>query len=351
MRIAYVGTRLGNSGHRGQALRRLGHEVEFIDPWDYLGRTRWVDRWFYHAGGIGVSLLIDGAMYSRVRQARPDLVWVNQGEFLGTRLIRRLRELSVPIVNYVNDDPFGGTANGRRFRLYLGALPFFDLVAVVREPNIHEAKELGARRVIRVFLSADEVAHKPRVLGQETRQRFASEVAFIGTWMPERGPFLAEIIARGVPLSIWGDRWYKAPEWPLIRTAWRGPAVFDHRYAEIILSAKVVLGLLSKCNRDLHTLRSMEVPSLGGALCAERTSEHLALYHEDREAVFWKSPEECAVACQRLLANEEYRRNVARCGQLRCLQNGHFNEKVTARILRSAMEETHNSEMSVETAC
>jgi spore maturation protein CgeB len=278
--------------------------------------------------------MINGPVLRRVQQSDPDLVWVNQGEFLGPKLLQQLRALSIPIVNYTNDDPFGGHRNALRFRLYLKALSYYDLLAVVRMANVQEAILHGAQRVVRVFMSADEEAHRPQDVTPEDRARYGCEVAFVGTWMPERGPFIAELIRLGVPLSIWGDRWRKAREWPVIESYWRGPGLHDERYAKIIRSAKVVLGLLSKSNRDLHTQRTMEIPALGAVLCAERTSEHLLLYDDGVEAVFWTTPEECAAACRRLLADEVWRQSVARRGRERLQRNGHYNEQVLAAILK-----------------
>ncbi len=293
MRIAYIGPNWGTSLHRAAALRRLGHDVSIVDPWSYFGRSPWVGRWIHYAGAFGMSKLIDKPVLRNVQEADPDLVWVNQGEFLGPHLLKRLRALSVPIVNYMNDDPFGGHRNGLRFRLYLEAVPYYDLLAVVREPNVTEATAHGARRVIRIHMSADEVAHRPRELTHEDLVQ----------------------------------------EWSVIQPHWRGPGVYDERYAKAILSAKVVLGLLSKENRDLHTSRSMEIPALGAVFCAERTSEHMSLYDDGVEAVFWSTPEECAAACHRLLAEEAYRKAVARRGRERVQRNGHYNEQVLTGIL------------------
>src|SRR5919106_5379148 len=335
MRISYIGRNSGTSRHRADALRRLGHVVTLVDPWDYLGSSRWVGRWLQHAGALGVPLVIDDRIFRRVRLSEPELVWIDQGAFLGPGLLRRLRSLAAPIVNYTSDDPFGGR-DGLRFRLYLKAIPYPDVITVVREVNVREARDRGARNVMRVWKSADEVAHRPRALGPDERRRYASDVAFVGTWMPERGPFIAELLRLGVPISLWGDRWHKAPEWPTLKPHWRGPGLHDERYASVILAAKVALGLLSRVNRDLHTTRSMEIPALGAALCAGRTSEPLSLYEDGVEAVFWSTAEECAAACRRLLADDAYRQSVARRGRERLHRNGHYNEQVLAAILQAA---------------
>ena len=341
MRIAYVGPHRGTSLHRGRALERLGHAVTIVDPWSWLPQARWVGPWLFRTGAFGSNVFMARRLADAVEQARPDLIWVDQGEWFGPRILRAIHKRcspAVPIINYTVDDPFGGRYARRRFAGFLRAVPEYDLLAVVRAENVAEARARGARAVMQVWRSADEVAHAPRELSAEQHRRFASEVVFVGTWMPERGPFMAELIRRGVPLSIWGDRWQRAREWPQLASHWHGPGLdADDDYAAAILAAKINLGLLSKGNRDLHTTRSLEIPALGGLFCAERTSEHLALYEEGREAVFWNDAAECAGQCMVLLADEPRRKAIAAAGHARALRNGHYNERVMARILEAAI--------------
>lgn len=338
MRIAYIGTNSGTSSHRAGALIRIGHRVNVIDPRDYLPRSPWIDRWLYHTSSFVINRLVYKPILDEVRQCRPDLIWVNQGFYLECRLLEKLHGLCAgPIINYLNDNPFSG-GHGYRFRKFMQAVHQYDLLVVVRTRNIQEAERAGARRVLRVFLSADEVAHRPRALSAQTYRRFRSDVAFVGTWMPERGPFLAELVNRGVPLSIWGERWHKAPQWDALKACWRGPGVYDaEAYAGAIQAAKINIGLLSKSNRDLHTQRSMEIPALGGLLCAERTVEHQALYQEDVEAVFCSSAAECAAKCLALLGDPQRRAAIARAGRAKVGRNRNYNEAVVAKVIEAAL--------------
>jgi spore maturation protein CgeB len=262
-----------------------------------------------------------------------DLVYIDGGELIGSSLVRELRQRFGTVVNYNIDDPFS-ERDGRRWRLYLESVPLYDLVVVVRDCNVSEALSSGARNVLRVYMSADEVAHSPRQITKQDSSKWASEVAFVGTWMPERGPFMARLLELGVPLSIYGCRWQKAREWSVLRSAWRGPGVYgDDEYARVIQCAKVNLGLLSKGNRDLSTTRSFEIPSLGGVLCAERTSEHMQLYRENEEAVFWGDPEECARKCMQLVDDGKFRKSLGTNSRFRCLRNGTMNETVLTQIV------------------
>jgi spore maturation protein CgeB len=242
------------------------------------------------------------------------------------------------VLNYNVDDPYG-TRDANNWMQYRRAVRAYDLVVVVRKENVEEARSLGARKVLMVFRSADEIAHAPIQLSEKERAKWTTDVLFVGTAFPERGPFFAKLVSYGVPLSIYGHHWEKLKEWKTIRPYWKGLSLVEkYTYAAAIVAAKVNLGLLSKGNRDLHTQRSLEIPALGGLFCAERTEEHLALYEEDKEAVFWSSAEECAAKCRALLADEAWRRSVAENGRRRYLKNGWTNEKVAERILRAVFE-------------
>ena len=338
--ILFIGRDSGTSRHRAFALRRLGYQVSVIDPLSFYSFGSIVDKWTWHTGGIFLENMIRRKLLASIPPIDFSCVYIEGGELIGPPLVQELKNLFGTVINYNIDDPFGGR-DGLRWRLYKRAVPFYDLVVVLRECNVREAIAKGATKVLRVFMSADETAHSPQEITTADDQRFSSEVAFVGTWMPERGPFLARLAALKVPLSIYGDRWQNAAEWPVLQTFWRGPGIYDDReYAKVIQCAKVSLGLLSKGNRDLSTTRSFQIPHLGGVLCAERTSEHLDLYKENEEAVFWISPEECAEKCFQLLNNPDYRRSVASKGQKRCVKNGTTNQVVLSKIFHAAHNKT-----------
>jgi spore maturation protein CgeB len=334
--VLYIGVASGTCLDRANALRRLGHQVTQIDLRRLLPRSVWVDRLTWRLGGGLFSGLLLRRLPRELDGRQFDLCYVDGGEWVPPKVVAVLRAHAGRVINYNIDDPLG-PRDRARFRAYRQSLPFYDLSVVMREQNIAEAKAFGAGKVLHVVRSADEVAHAPRELSAADRACWHSEVLFLGTWMPERGPFLLELIRRGVPLSIRGPNWHKAPEWQALRPYWGGGAIQGDDYAKAIQCARVNLGLLSKGNRDLHTTRSLEIPALGGLLCAERTPEHAAMYDEGKEALFWSDAAECARVCQFALAHEEQRQAIARAGQQRMRRNRHLNEAILAYILQVAM--------------
>jgi spore maturation protein CgeB len=304
-----------------------------LDPQTLLPPGRLTEYWIHHTGALGLGQLMRGRILKAIGSVEFDLVWVDGGNIISPELVKELKEQSRYVINYNIDDPFG-RRDGNRWRQYLRSVPFYDLVAVVRDCNVAEAFAAGAKDVLRVHRSADEAAHAPRKISLDDRTKWESEVAFIGTWMPERGPFMTYLVEHGIPLSIWGNRWSKAEQWPILKSHWRGPGLNrDDDYAMALQCAKVCIGMLSKGNRDLCTQRSFEIPHLGGVLCAERTSEHLSLYEENEEAAFWNNPGECAEKCHRLLIDDQWRSRIARNGQRRAIRNQTSNQIVMNRIV------------------
>jgi len=347
MRVLYLGATNGTSLQRAGALTRLGHSVRLIDPASFVPKGRLKARLHYETGGILCSRHVGRSILSGISGDRFDLIWVCGGQYVDRRLVETLRRLG-PVVNYNNDDPYGRRDRGS-WRTYLGAVPAYDLVVVVREPNVAEARARGARNVLCVVRSADEVAHRPRTLTPQDHTRFDSDVLFLGTAMPERGPFLAQMIRRGVPLTIRGNGYQKRKEWPILQSAWKGPGLAEpDDYSRAIQCAKICLGLVSEGNRDLHTQRSLEIPSLGGLFCGKRTIDHQRMYREHEEAAFWETPDECAEVCFRLLDDETRRREMAARGRQRFLANGHTNERTLKHILNEVCEPSAALDSSVE---
>lgn len=338
MKILYLGSDHGTSRHRADALARLGHEVELINPFPFTRGIPLSGHWQRYAGSVGLAAIVKSRVLSAIKDRRYEVAWVDGGALVSPSLVAALKKIASRVVNLNVDDPYGNR-DVNLWMQYRAAVSAYDLVVVVREENIAEARALGAKRVLRIYRAADEVAHAARELTADERAKWSSEVLFVGTGFPERGAFFNDLVRLGVPLSIYGNKWSELKEWNAIKHCWRGPGLEDaYSYSTAILASKVSLGLLSKENRDLHTTRSLEIPSLGGVFCAERTSEHIHLYKEDEEAVFWSSPEECAAKCAALLADDEWRRSVAVRGHERYLKNGWTNMRVAEMILRAAFE-------------
>ncbi|HEU4459923.1 MAG TPA: glycosyltransferase [Methylibium sp.] len=344
MKILYLGDfdPRQTSRHVGEALQRLGHTLEVRDPAAELGmktQSRWLGALHYRSG----YRLLQPRVLRWVRSLdlaaiRPDVVWVDGGDLLGRAALRVLKRAGAPVVLRSNDDPTG-PRDARRFATLRRALPEYDLVAVHARERVPQAeyRAFGVERVLPIVMGYDEVHHRPFETRDAIDPALRSQVAFVGTWIPgdARDDFVCRLLELGVPVTVWGNNWHKAPRWAEVKPHWRGPALSGRDYVGALQGAELVLGLLSHGNRDGHTQRSNEVPYCGGLLCAERSGEHLSMFRDGEEAVFWTDADDCAAQCKRLLADDALRARIRAAGMRRVRANRVGNEDVARLILET----------------
>lgn len=339
MRALYLGAIEPESTacHRAHAMRRLGVLVTHLDPMAQMRpRLRGLEgAAHYRTGYLMLSPLVNRWLRQAVAtMPKPDVIWVDSGELLSASSLRLLRKLDAPIVLFNHDDP-----TGQRDRLrFLGlrtAVPHYDLCIAVRPENLDEYKDHGAREVMFHWRTYDEVQHQVDQPDRPVPERMRSDVVFIGGCHKNEGRdrMMFDLIEAGINAAIWGDGWQRSPLWPQLAPHWRGPSLAGQDYVDALRGAKLCLGMVSKANRDLHTTRTMEIPAAGGLLCAQRTPDHLALYREGQEAVFWSSVQECIARCRELVADAERRERIRQAGQARLRANQVGNEDLIRAVL------------------
>lgn len=353
MNIIYIGSKSpgSTSCDRANALSRLGHSLQIFDPYSEF-KNQLDGRIFgvlhYRSGYRLLQSDVVRWIENLIRLTAfksVDVVWVDSGELLGFNAVKLLSQTGAKLVSYNHDDATG-KRDGRRFDSLLKSLALYNVCVVVRSENIPEYQRLGAQKVLHVWRSYDEVMHAPFQIRNEIPNEFRSDVAFIGTWIRGEGrdQFLLDLVNRGIPVSIWGGRWKKSSLWAQLKACYRGENLSGRDYVAAIQGAKVCLGMLSKGNRDLHTTRSMEIPYAGGVLCAERTSEHMELYEDGVEAVFWDDVNECASQCRRLLGDDAWRESVRSAGMTRVRASHRGHEDVCRVILEAALQDQSQSQ-------
>ncbi|MEP2653496.1 MAG: glycosyltransferase [Paraglaciecola sp.] len=341
MKILYLGTtsQASTTYHRAQALKRLGHEVICLDPKAELTtslNSRIKQALHYRTGYIFLQNHITKWLKREISSItkKPDVIWVDSGELFGIKPLSVLKNLCDKTVLYCVDD-ITGTRDGNRFRTAKKALHTYSLCTTPRKYVVDEFFKLGVKNVHTFWRSYDELIHEPFSNREDIPHEFMSDVVFVGTLIPgeNRDVFLHQLIQQGINVSIWGSGWQRSPFWSVLKAHWQGPPLSGRDYTAAVQGAKICLGFLSKGNRDLHTRRSAEIPFSGGLFCAQRTEEHLEMFEEGTEAIFWDDVEECASQCKKLIDNDSLRESIRSSGmkKVRSLKCG--NEYVLKDIL------------------
>jgi spore maturation protein CgeB len=319
-RVLYVGEVAAGTtcGMRAAALSSLGYLVTTISvlaanrpPPAALLWRKICNRLRRPVDATGVNRRI-------VETARNyDFLWIDKGNVITRDTLAAVQKGSPRpvIIGYSPDDMEQRHCTSAWFH---STLPLYDAFITTKSFNVPELTRRACRRVIFTDNAYDPATHRPVVISEQMRQEHAGSVGFIGYHEEARERSMSRLAAAGVEVHVYGPGWTKARRRmpPQVRLH---PSVFGDDYAATISALPISLGFLRKCNRDLQTTRSVEIPACGGFLLAERTVEHQRLFHEGLEAEYFADDDELLKKVVFYLSHPSERLAVAARGRARCI--------------------------------
>ena len=343
LRILYVGPLWagGTCGQRMKALRDLGHYVLGIDTETPRIRSanaslrQRVRCKLFRLGCDAFGPKDHGGVNSAILQCFEtknwDIVWIDKGLIIEAETLRRIRNNSPNslIVGYSPDDMYARRNQSRQF---LQHLPLYHVYLTTKSYGAEELRKLGCHRVLVVGNGFDPTIHKPMPVSSEDRAAFGGPVGFIGDYEPQRAASMHGLASKGIRVRVWGPNWNR--RWLKNKNLMlEGQSLWGDQYALALCAFDINLCFLRKCNRDLRTQRSFEIPACGAFMLAERTLEHMALFKEGEEADFFSNDEELLRKVSYYLGNDQLRSRVAESGYQRCKKSGYSNMDIMTRAL------------------
>ena len=341
LKVLYAGQLVEGSTciHRALALQDLGHQLHYVNLESGVRanvKPSILSRISRKVNGpqdkVNANISILRAMHERSF----DLLWLDKGLVVKAKTLQIVHQLqpSCRIVGFSLDDMMNRANQSRQF---LRGLPLYDFFVTTKSYNVAELKQLGCPTVLFSDNSYDPHTHHPVPVGENERKRLGGPVGFIGQWEPERAASLRKLASSGIPARVWGYTWERMKDVPAGLQLENQP-LWNDEYARALCAFDINLCFLRKCNRDLQTSRTMEIPACGGFMLAERTAEHSRLFAEGLEAEFFADDEELIRKVRYYLGHPEQRRQIAARGLERCLRDGYSNAERLRLILAQVVE-------------
>ena len=341
MKILYAAGLSPNDSslYRMWALERLGHEVKPLNAYEYDANIEWVRKvTFRLSAGPGVVKLNRDLMRA-VEEFRLDVVWCDKLLWMWPRTLERLRKMGITTVSYMIDNPFGPRQDPG-WRMYMKAIPHYDLHVTQRDVSVREYVRRSAKNVMKVQTAYEPTIHFGPAAGWGDKDR-DRDVSFVGTPYDDR----AEVMARlwrecGLGMVISGNEraWKRALDAEAFAAMYREGELYQSAYREAIWRSKVNLSFLTHSNQDEYVHKSFEIAACGGFLLAERSAGHSERFVEDVEAVFFTGFDELAAKVKQYLPDEAARAQIAAAGRERAVASGYSNDGQVAKIV-SRIEE------------
>ncbi len=351
MTIIFVGNlnRYSRSYQRFRALQEMCYDVvglSFAPIGFKPGITKGPSLISKICGKLGFPLDltdINMQIIEKVEQKKPDILWIELGLMIRPSTLKKVKknQHNTIIVSCSEDDTF---ARHNQSAYYRGCLPFYDVVFTTKSYNCNseELPALGARKVVFVDAAYDKNTQNPIPISNEDRGKFGSDVGFIGTFEKDRAEKMLFLAQNGIQIRVWGNGWDKMVNKHQNLKVENRP-LYEDDYGRAICSTKINLCFLRKKNRDLQTSRTIEIPAYGGFMLTERTREHLRLFEEGKEVVFFdiNSPQELLEKVKYYLAHDEERKAIAKAGRKRCTDGGYSHHDRLRYMVEQLQNHVH----------
>lgn len=339
VRILYIGNldKHCNSFRRYKTLEKLGYQVEGIDTYPYLRVGILAGVYHHFSFGPGVFSL-NRKIVSTIQKSAYDIIWVDNKPYVTKRTLKFIKKQqpNARIINLLTDDPNGKFR--RSWGLIRRTAGYYDEFFVQRQVNIEELKSWGAPKVRICYRSFDPEFHRPITLTEEDSD-FKTRVGFIGSYEDFRADYIADLIKKGIPVTVVGDGWEGGVGWDLIKPYYRGSSVYGDAYIKHLNGMEIALHFLRHANRDEQDSRTFEIPACKVFMLAERTELHTRLFEEDKEAVFFNSKEELTEKVKYYMQHPEKRAEIAARGYEACFKKGYDHSARLKAVMTAIFQE------------
>lgn len=235
----------------------------------------------------------------------PDVVVTTGLAPIDGATVRRLGASHAVRVNFLTDDPWNRVHHAPWFSQ---ALRQYDHVFSPRRANLDDLIALRGPRVHYLPFAYNPATHFIEAPPASDADRYDVDVMFAGGADRDRVRAVAPFLTSGLRIGLYGGYWDDFPDTASLARGHLDAQGLRHAAA----GAKVCLCLVRRANRDGHSMRSFEVPAMGGCLLAEDTAEHRAFFGGDGEAVaYFRTPAQAVEQARRLVADAATRRRLA----------------------------------------
>ena len=322
----------------GNALRELGHVVEYFEAPDFFGafsalKTLRVgtDRLDYLENSF--LQVVSQAILAKVETFAPDLVLSMAQAPLSRQALKRLRRDKVATAMWFVEDR-------EVFPYWKAFAPLYDLFAVIQKGDFPEQlAALGQSNSMYLPLAADPQVHRPLTLSSVERRKYGSELSFVGAGYPNRRLAFRQL--SNYDLRIWGNDW--DGETTLAPFMQRGGErieteevvrIFNATTINVNLHSSVRPGVLVG-DGDFVNPRTFELAACGAFQVVDRRVLLSELFAEGELALF-SDMSELVQAIEFYRASPEARAEVAGRGRARVLAEHTYAHRMQALLQRAA---------------
>ncbi|MFH1904707.1 MAG: glycosyltransferase [bacterium] len=179
-----------------KAIKDLGHTLisfddrKFVFPGRLRNRLGFLQR--FDLNNLNKRLV------KTVCESMPDLLLVTGGHRIFTDTVEKIKNKGIKTALWTIDPP-------HNFQSIIKSAPYYDHIFCGGSEAMELLNKAGIKKTHWLPFACDSQLHKPVKLTHEEKQKYGSDIAFIGSYYPNRGEILSRLT--DFNLAIWGPGW------------------------------------------------------------------------------------------------------------------------------------------------
>ncbi|MEW6720413.1 MAG: glycosyltransferase [Thermodesulfobacteriota bacterium] len=339
LRIAVVGPFYGGSlpvaGYCAEALRTLGHEVEFIDNSSFGETFLSIDRITKSAPHREILRMKYGefaseAAMARIVPFRPDIVLVLAQAPILASALSILREQGIATVFWFVEDH-------RHMKYWRDVASSYDHFFAIQEGGFLEMlREAGAKNIAFLPMAASPAVHRRMALTRQEILEYGSDVSFVGAGYYNRRRLFEGLV--DLDFRIWGNEWGGCPVFEGILQR-KGARVGTEDIVKIFNASRINVNLHSSSyhegvnpDGDFVNPRTFEIAACGAFQLVDPREGLARFFRIGEELACFDGLDDLRGKIAWYLAHPEEREAVAERGRLRVLREHTYERRMEAML-------------------
>jgi len=318
-----------------EALKRLGHKVDFIDnsPFEaaYMS-IRSITRNKAHQNQLREMFVhfISETNIARFNEFKPDLILALAQAPLGIHSLRKLKENNVPTAFWFVED-------FRLMEYWKEIAPLYDYFFTIQKGEfLDRLRERGSNHFHYLPLAASTDIHRKLNLSKEDISIYGSDISFVGAGYYNRKRFFEGLL--DYDFKIWGNEWDLNS--PLGRCIQRsGERIGTEETVRIFNATKININLHSSTYHegvnpygDYVNPRTFEIAACEAFQLVDYRSELPELFKPGEEIVYFKNREDLRDKIRYYLDRPREREEMARRARERVLRDHTYEHRMEEMI-------------------
>ncbi|MBT4122174.1 hypothetical protein HOE31_04470 [bacterium] len=205
----------------------LGDEIKSID---YRKVFRWTKFNSLLKKINTYEYFLEKEILSNIKSYNPDMIFVSKGELVTPRILKKMREFNIPMINWIGDGMW-------EFELIKSIAPYYDTFYTFDSETIKQLEKLNINNAKYLPFGFDTLLD--RNFETDNIEYYKSDIAFVGTPTPERMTLLSYLEKTQYEIKIWGPKtWEDTPykKYYMGRPIYGKEMYFAYSQAKIVIN-------------------------------------------------------------------------------------------------------------------